>query len=206
MAIAILGAGNMGKGLARRLAAAGEAVALAARDQKKTAETAKAIGGKVTATAPSAAASADVIILAVPYAEAAAALSELGGDLAGKVIIDITNAVGPNLSMAVTGDSSAAEEIQKKSRSAKVVKAFNTLFARFLDETFATNPPQVFLASDDAAAKEKVATLIERIGFEPVDVGPLENSRQLEAMGNLAIRLAYGLGRGTSFAPAFVTH
>jgi NADPH-dependent F420 reductase len=206
MTIAILGAGNMGKGLAKRLAAAGEEVLLAARDPKKTAEAAKAIGGKVKAAAPSvAAAAADIIILAVPYAQAAAALDELG-DLAGKVIVDITNAVGPNMSMAVTGNSSAAEEIQKKAGNAKVVKAFNTLFANFFDKTYAKNPPQVFYAGDDAAAKEKVAALIRQIGFEPVDVGPLENARQLEAMGNLAIRVAYSLGRGTTFTPAFLSH
>ena len=204
MTIAILGAGNMGKGLAKRLAAAGEEVVLVARDQKKTAETAKAIGGRSTAGLPSAAASADIIMLAVPHAQAGAALRELG-DLTGKVIVDITNAVGPNLSMAVTGNTSAAEEIQKKAGKAKVVKAFNTLFARFLDDTFDTPPPQVFYAGDDAAAKDKVAGLIKRMGFEPVDAGPLENARQLEAMGNLAIKMAYGMGRGTTFAPAFVT-
>src|ERR1700686_3748477 len=148
MTIAILGAGNMGKGLAKRLAAAGEEVLLAARDQKKTAEAAKAIGGKVKAATLPGAASAGIIILAVPYAQAGAALNELG-DLAGKVIVDITNAVGPNMSMAVTGNSSAAEEIQKKAGKAKVVKAFNTLFANFFDKTYANNPPQVFYAGDD---------------------------------------------------------
>ena len=87
-----------------------------------------------------------------------------------------------------------------------MVKAFNTLFAHFLDDTFSKAPPQVFYAGDDAAAKAKVAALIEGMGFEPIDAGPLENARQLEAMGNLAIRMAYGLGRGTVFAPAFVTY
>jgi 8-hydroxy-5-deazaflavin:NADPH oxidoreductase len=205
MTIAILGAGNMGKGLAKRLAAAGEEVLLAARDPRKTAEAAKAIGGKVKAATPSGAASAGIIVLAVPYAQAGAALNELG-DLAGKVIVDITNAVGPNMSMAVTGNSSAAEEIQKKASKAKVVKAFNTLFANFFDKTYANNPPQVFYAGNDAAAKERVAALIRQIGFEPVDAGPLENARQLEAMGNLAIRVAYSLGRGTTFTPAFLSH
>ena len=205
MSIAILGAGNMGKGLAKRISAAGEDVVLAARDQKKTAETAKAIGARVKAAPTAAAAAADLIILAVPYTEAAAALGG-AGDLAGKVIVDITNAVGPNMSMAVTGNTSAAEEIQKEAGKASVVKAFNTIFARFFDETFAADPPQVFYCGDNAAAKEKVAALIRQIGFEPVDAGPLENARQLEAMGNLGIRLAYGLGRGTTFTPALVTH
>jgi 8-hydroxy-5-deazaflavin:NADPH oxidoreductase len=205
MTVAILGAGNMGQGLAKRLAAAGEEILLVARDPKKTAEAAKAIGSKVKAAPASAAASADLIILAVPYAEAGAVLGEVG-DVAGKVIVDITNAVGPNMSMAVSGNNSAAEEIQKKAGRAKVVKAFNTIFARFFDETFAKDPPQVFYCGDDAAAKEKVAGLIKRIGFEPIDAGPLENARQLEAMGNLGIRLAYGLGRGTTFTPGLVTH
>jgi hypothetical protein len=195
----------MGKGIAKRLAAAGEEVILAARDQKKTAETAKAIGGKIKAAALSGAAAADIIVLAVPRAQAAAALSEVG-DLTGKVIIDITNAVGPNLSMAVTGNNSAAEEIQKQARQATVVKAFNTLFACFFDDPPRKAPPQVFYAGDDAGAKRQVAALIKRMDFEPVDVEPLENVRQLEAMGNLAIRLAYGLGRGTTFAPAFVAY
>src|SRR5262245_47355431 len=100
MTIAIVGAGNMGRGLAKRIAAAGEEVLLAARDQKKTAETAKAMGGKVKAVLPPDVASADIIVLAVPHAQSAAALKELG-NIAGKVIIDITNAVGPNLSMAI---------------------------------------------------------------------------------------------------------
>jgi predicted dinucleotide-binding enzyme len=159
----------------------------------------------VRPTAPSAVASADLIVLAVPYAQAAAALNE-AGDLSGKVIIDITNAVGPNMSMGVTGNTSAAEEIQKRAGRAKVVKAFNTLFAHFFEDASGKAPPQVFYAGDDTAAKEKVAALIKRMGFEPVDAGPLENARQLEAIGNLAIRMAYGLGRGTGFAPAFVTY
>jgi NADPH-dependent F420 reductase len=205
MTIAILGAGNMGKGLARRFAAAGEDVVLAARDAKKTAEIASGLGPKVKAGTPSAAANADIVILALPYSSAGDAIREAGG-LDGKILVDVTNAVGPNLSQAVTGNSSAAEEIQKKAPKAKVVKAFNTVFAALLEHTYDRNPPQVFIAADDAGAREAVAVLVRKIGLEPVDSGPLENARQIEAIGNLIIRFAYGLGRGTSFAPAFVPY
>lgn len=201
MTVAIIGAGNMGKGLAKRLAAAGEKVVLGARDPKKATEIAHAIGKGVVGTAPYAAASsADMVIVAVPYPALQEALKETG-DLAGKTIVSIVNAVGPNLSMALPSTTSVAEEIQKLLPQAKVVVAFNTVFAPLLDLKYeGLKPPQVFYAGDDADAKAKVATLIEKIGLEPYDAGPLENARQVEAMANLAIRLAYGLGRGTKLA------
>src|SRR5262249_23530520 len=142
MTIAIIGAGNMARGLAKRLAAAGEEVALAARDERKTEETARAISGKVKAIPPSAPGAAEVIVLALPYSQAAPVLNELG-DLTGKVIVDITNAIGPNFAMAVAGGTSAAEEIQKQVGKGSVVKAFNTLFARLLDPMPGKAPPQI---------------------------------------------------------------
>ena len=199
MKIAILGAGNMGKGLGKRLAEAGEDVVLIARNEAKTAEIAKSLGKNVRAGRPSDAADADIVILAVPYRNAGDAIKQAGG-LAGKILIDISNAVGPNMSQAVTGDSSAAEEIQKLAPKAKVVKAFNTIFASLLEGMFHHNGPQVFMAGDDAAAKEKVAALIKEIGFEPIDAGPLANARQVEAIGNLNIKLGYALGHGNRIA------
>jgi hypothetical protein len=199
MTIAILGAGNMGKGLAKRLADAGEEVVLTARDQKKTTETAKSLGRNVKAAAPSAVAGADIVIIAVPYSNVGDAIKEAGG-LAGKTVIDITNPVGPNMSQAVSGDSSAAEEIQKLAPQAKVVKAFNTIFSTLLDLKYGGPGPQVFVAGTDATAKEQVFALIKKIGFEPVDAGPLENARQVEAIGNLNIKLGYALGRGRRIA------
>jgi NADPH-dependent F420 reductase len=199
MTIAILGAGNMGKGLGKRLAEAGEDVVLIARNEAKTAEVAKSLGKNVRAGSPSEAADADIVILAVPYQNAGDAITEAGG-LSGRILIDISNAVGPDMSQAITGESSAAEEIQRLAPKAKVVKAFNTIFASLLEGMFHHNGPQVFMAGDDKAAKEKVATLIKEIGFEPVDAGPLANARQVEAIGNLNIKLAYALGHGNRIA------
>lgn len=206
MTIAILGAGKMGTRIAARLAAAGEDVTLAARDLKRTAEAAKSIGPQVKAATPAAAVEgADVVIVAVPYAQIPAALKE-AGDLSGKVLIDISNAVGPNLSQAVSGATSAAEEIQRLVPGAKVVKAFNTIFSDLFEGPPEKSPPQVYYAGDDAAAKAKTAEVIRKAGFEPVDAGPLENARQIEAMGNLNIKFAFGLGRNRRIAFQIVQH
>jgi predicted dinucleotide-binding enzyme len=121
MTIAILGAGNMGKGLGKRLAEAGEDVVLIARNEAKTAEVAKSLGKNVRAGSPSEAADADIVILAVPYQNAGDAITEAGG-LSGRILIDISNAVGPDMSQAITGESSAAEEsrgLRRKPRSSK---------------------------------------------------------------------------------------
>src|SRR3712207_34026 len=87
---------------------------------------------------------------------------------------------------------------------AKVVKAFNTVFAQVLgDRATGAAKVQVFYAGDDEAAKRTVRSLIESMGFEPVDAGPLGNARLLEPVGMLNIYLGYGAGLGTDIAPAY---
>lgn len=207
MSIAIIGAGAMGKGLARRLAAAGETIVLAGRDKDKAAAIAADIPGDVTGASIDQAANADVIILAVPYPEAANALAE-AGPLTGKVLIDISNPVGPELSLAVGMTTSAAEEIQKLVPQARVVKAFNTVFAELLDLKLSEpdTPPQVIFAGDHEFANHRVEALIKAIGFEPLDAGPLKNARFIEPVGLMMIQLGHGLGRGSRIAPRFVEY
>jgi 8-hydroxy-5-deazaflavin:NADPH oxidoreductase len=103
--------------------------------------------------------------------------------------------------LTVGFDSSAAEEIQKAVPGARVVKAFNTVFAQVLGGDGASQNVQVFYAGDDDGAKQTVRTLIESAGFEAVDAGPLTNARYLEPMGMFNIYLGYMAGRGTSVAP-----
>ncbi len=207
MSIAIIGAGNMGKGLARRLAAAGETVVLAGRDEAKAAAIAADIPGDVTGGAIADAGNADVVILAVPYPEAANALAEVG-PLTGKVLIDISNPVGPEMSLAVGMTTSAAEEIQKLVPQARVVKAFNTIFAELLGLQLSEpdTPPQIMFAGDHEFANHRVEGLIKAIGFEPIDAGPLKNARFMEPVGLMMIQFAYGLGRGARIAPRFVEY
>src|SRR5690606_11379557 len=99
----------------------------------------------------------------------------------------------------------AAEEIQKAAPTAKVVKAFNTIFASLFaaprDDT--ANVP-IFLAGEEAAV-EQVATLVKNAGFAVEKTGTLDAARLLEPLGMLNIRFGYGLGRGTSIAPAWLS-
>jgi predicted dinucleotide-binding enzyme len=135
-------------------------------------------------------------------------LSDLGTQLKGKVLIDVTNALTGDFSGLTLGFStSAAEEIQKLIPGAKVVKAFNTVFA----QVFASQNPKikgnkitVFYAADDKEAKTKVADLISKMGFDAVDAGTLKAARNLEPLALLNIGLGYGLGHGTSIGFSFL--
>jgi 8-hydroxy-5-deazaflavin:NADPH oxidoreductase len=206
MNIAILGTGNMAQGLASNLAKAGYAIILGSRDAAKAKDVAKTIGGRVSAdSVKAAAAKSDVVILAVPYAAAAATIAEAGG-LAGKTIIDITNPLTADYSGLTIGHTtSAAEEIQKLAPNAKVVKAFNTIFASVLQAAgkAAGKPATVFIAGDDAEANKAVGDLAAKIGFVPLQSGKLAAARYLEPVAGLNIALGYGLGHGTDIAPAW---
>jgi 8-hydroxy-5-deazaflavin:NADPH oxidoreductase len=205
MTIAIIGTGRMAEGLGKRLVKAGETVTLAGRDAKKTGATAKRIGA--LAGPVSQAAKAEVVILAIPYRASADAL-KAAGDLSGKIVVDITNPVGPELSLAVGLTTSWAEEIQKMVPEASVVIAFNAIFAELLGLEFGPDdiPPQVLYAGDDQAAKDRVAGLITAIGFEPLDAGPLRNARLIEPIALMTINFGYALGHGTRISPRFIKY
>ena len=206
MNIAIIGTGNMGAGLARLLAASGHQVVIGARQPEKAAALAAEIGPEVKAGSIAAAVKlADIIVLALPYGAAAEALKGTG-DLAGKIVVDISNPLKPDFSGLTIGHTtSAAEEIQKLVGKAVVVKAFNTVFAQLLPRgARAAHALQVFVAADDAAAKAKVTELAASAGFEPVDAGPLGNARSLEPIGMMNVAFGYALGRGPTVAPAWV--
>jgi len=206
MNIAIIGTGNMGTGLARLFAASGHQVVIGARQPEKAAALAAGIGPEVQAGGVAAAVKlADIIVLALPFGAAAEALKGTG-DLAGKIVVDISNPLKPDFSGLTIGHTtSAAEEIQKLVGKAVVVKAFNTVFAQLLPRgARSAHALQVFVAADDAAAKAKVTQLAASAGFEPVDAGPLGNARYLEPIGMMNIAFGYALGRGPTVAPAWV--
>lgn len=205
MKVAIIGTGNMGAGLASILAAASHEVIIGARDLVKAAALADkvgnaAIGGGIAAAVKL----ADVVILALPFSAVFEALRVT--DLAGKIVVDISNPISPDFKELVVGHStSAAEEIQKIIPAAHVVKAFNTIFAQLLaSEARQGQTLQVFVAGDDASAKETVFALATSVGFEAVDAGPLRNSRYLEPIGEMNIHFGYFLGKGPVVAPAWV--
>jgi predicted dinucleotide-binding enzyme len=198
MKVAIIGAGNMGRGLAGLAVAQGHDVWIGARQADQSA----VAGAKVTGVAE-AAQGADLVVLATPYA-AAVELAGIHG-FAGQVVLDISNPITPDfLGLVVGHSSSAAEEIQKAAPKARVVKGFNTLFAGLLPAEARQNRLQTFVAGDDAAAKSLVLDFARAAGFDARDAGPLSNSRFLEPLGEMNIQFGYILGQGPGIAPVWI--
>jgi hypothetical protein len=206
MNISILGTGNMAKGLAGVFAAAGYSVVLGSRDAARAANVAREVGASVAgADLKTAAERADVVVLAVPYGAAAETVAAAGG-LGGKTVVDITNPLTDDYTGLTLGHTtSAAEEIQKLAPRAKVVKAFNTIFASVLAAggKAAGETATVFIAGDDADATATVERVAAKAGFAPLQVGRLAVARYLEPLGGLNIALGYGRGLGTDIAPTW---
>ena len=207
MNVLVIGAGNMGSAFVKQLVTAGHQVAVTARNAEKAQAVAAANPGAravVSTNAANATKQADVIVLATAYGDAVSALKSVG-DLRCKVVIDITNPLTADyMGLTIGHSTSAAEEIAKAVPEAKVVKAFNTVFAQVLAEGANFGQGHVvpaYFAGDDAAAKTTVSALIESTGFKAVDAGPLKNARYLEAVAGLNIYFGYGAGKGTSIAP-----
>ncbi|PFG40897.1 reduced coenzyme F420:NADP oxidoreductase [Georgenia soli] len=196
-AITIVGAGNMARGIATRALAGGHAVQILARDTSQATTLAGELGGDVTTGGLDDALSGDIVVLALPYDAALAVAEQRRDDLAGKVVVDISNPVDfATFDRLVTpADSSAAEEIAKVAAGAKVVKAFNTTFASTLVAgEVAGEKLDVLVASDDVDAKAAVVALVESSGMRALDAGPLKRSHQLEGMGFVHMALQAQLG------------
>jgi len=207
MNITIFGTGNMASGLAVLFAKTGQyQITLASRDVSKAQSVATELGNDIQAgPIDSAASNADVVVFAVPFSAAEDVVKAAGG-LAGKVVVDITNPMTDDFSALTVGHTtSAAEEIQKLAPEAKVVKAFNTIFASVLhnDGMVTGQPATVFVAGDDEDARGQVAALAESTGFNALETGALASARYLEPVAGLNIALAYGLGHGVDIAPTW---
>jgi predicted dinucleotide-binding enzyme len=207
MKITVIGAGNMGAAFVKQLTRAGHQVSVTARDAAKAARVAADNPGAKSVPTAGAAASADAIVLATGYAEAAGALQAVG-DLKGKVVIDITNPLTADyMGLTIGHTTSAAEEIAKAAPGAEVVKAFNTVFAQVLadgSDFGEGRKVSVFVASDSERAKQSASAIAQSMGFAVVDAGGLKNARYLEPLAGLNIYLGYGGGLGTGIAPTWI--
>jgi hypothetical protein len=185
----------MATAVAGRIAKAGHTVEVLSRDPAKARALAHKLSPGATTGTYAAAPTGEIVILAVPYGSAEAVVTEFGDALDGKVIIDITNPVSPDLTGLVTPHgSSGAQEIAKGlPATAHVVKAFNTVFGHVLAKNGRLD---AFIAADDAEAKARVSTFIESLGLRPLDVGGLHMASTLEALGLMMIGLAKN-GAGT---------
>ncbi len=203
MKLGIIGSGNIGKSVGAWASRLGYEVTFSAKNQKHAEDAARAAGRNSKAgTVREVVEKADLVLLAAPYTAMKGILTDLGPLVDGKILIDATNVLSPDFSGLTIGlTTSAAEEIQKLVPKAQVVKAFNAIFAQVLASQ---NPEKngkkisVFYASDNNEAKAKVAELINKMGFDAVDAGPLKAARTLEPLALLMVSLGYGLGYGTS--------
>ena len=201
MSSAIIGFGAIGQALARAFARKNLQVTVASRRAPEViASEAKAIGPTVTASSLEEALKAQIVILAVPFG----LQNELAkaADWQGKIVIDATNPVLPDLSgLSLGTTTSAAEQVAQWASGAHVVKAFNTIgFNIMADPSFGPSRALLFYCGDDAAAKQTVKSLAAELGFDPQDAGPLRQARLLEPFALLWISLAYGQGYGRDFA------
>ena len=181
--IGIVGKGNVGRALARGLEHAGHEIRTVGDDEAATRDLARW---------------AELVVLAVPFGALDDVVKAAGDALAGKTVIDVTNALDADMNLAVGFTTSGGEELQKKLPGSRVVKAFNTVFAEHMERgKLGDHRLTAFIASDDESAKESVIDLARSIGFDPVDAGPLRNARLIEPLAFFNIQLGYVVGMGT---------
>jgi 8-hydroxy-5-deazaflavin:NADPH oxidoreductase len=173
--VSILGTGNMGSALASVVEKGGNTVQLLGSDD---------LDQQITG---------DIVILAVYYGSITQVLEQRADQLAGKIVVDITNPVNVETfdSLVVPADSSAAAEIAAALPTSRVLKAFNTSFASTLASgAIGDQPTTVLVAGDDADAKAQLSEVVAAGGLAAVDAGSLRRARELEALGFLQMTLA----------------
>ena len=191
--IAIIGTGNVGSALGKIWAAKGHEIIYGSRTptsdrvQQLVRESGK---NAMSTTQADAARRADIVMIPIPPTAIPEVIDALG-NLEGKLIIDTTNWWDFEDSWAISPHDprdSLAEQVQTLAPDADVVKAFNTMnYAVMADPSISDGPVTVPIAGDSSNAKARVAALVEDIGLEPLDVGPLAAAEYLEEMLRLAI-------------------
>lgn len=194
MKIAFIGTGNVGAPLAIHLANAGHEVVLAeSREGSDSVAKARARNDKLSAKPLTEAISgSEVVFLATPFGANESILRPLANELQGKILVDCTNPVGPGFSHGLKSERSGSEFIQSIVPGAKVVKAFSIYgFENFENPQFPDYDVKaaMFFCGHDAQAKDVVGKLIAEVGFEPLDVGGLEQALHLEHMTLLWVRM-----------------
>jgi 8-hydroxy-5-deazaflavin:NADPH oxidoreductase len=209
MEISIIGAGDVGGTLGRIWVKKGHHLMFGVRNLQShnVLNLIRSINSSVkVGTIGEAASFADVIVLAIPWIAVEETIKS-AGDLSGKILIDPTNPVNADLTgLIIESSTSAAEEIAKWAKGSKVVKAFNSIGAKTLDNLqFGLVRADAFICGDDSNSKTVVKKLAKEIGFDTVDAGPLFNARVLEYLALLWIQLAYSQQMGPNIAFKLLT-
>jgi predicted dinucleotide-binding enzyme len=197
--ISIIGSGNMAGAIGGLAVKSGSTVEIIGRDAAKSTTLADKLGHGATTGTWGAAPSGDIVVLALLFDSAVPVVREFGDALAGKILVDITNPFNADVTgLAVPDDTSNAQLVAEAApSSARVVKAFNTLF---LDILSAGGPLDVFMAGDDAVAKASLSEFITGVGLRPQDTGGLAMAHWLEGAGLLSVGLAQNGVGNSSFS------
>lgn len=190
MKVSIIGYGNVGSALAGSLAKAGYGVSVAKTSSANLAGLEFPDGVSVK-DATASIQTADLVFLSVPFGAVEAVLADYRSELSGKIIVDCTNPVGPGLSHGLVTQG-GSEFIQSHAPDSHVVKAFTIYgFENLRDNRFSEAGvlPVMMYAGDDANAKARAATVIADLGWEPLDVGGLDQALHLEHLTLLWIKM-----------------
>jgi predicted dinucleotide-binding enzyme len=199
MKITFIGCGQVGAPLADHLERLGHEVTLAG-SQEGSASVKRAVERNArlrVAGATEAVRRADLVFLATPFAAIDAALAVVATELEGKTLVDCTNPVGPGISHGLGSAGSGSQRVQQRVPKARVVKAFSIYgFENFESSAYPGYEvlPAMLFCGDDAGAKKAVAALITELGWEPLDVGGLDQALHLEHMTLLWVRLVRAQG------------
>jgi NADPH-dependent F420 reductase len=204
MKVTIIGTGNMARGIGSRVVAGGHDLTVVGKDAEKAGAAAAALGEarSVETAVTGDPLEGDVVVLAVYYPDAREVVQQYGEQLAGKVVVDITNPLNETFdALVVPPDGSATQELASLAPGARFVKAFNTTFANTLTAGEVSGEKlDVLIAGDDDEAKGAVAELARAGGLNPIDAGGLNRARELEALGLLHIGLQSTLDTGFASA------
>jgi hypothetical protein len=209
MKIGIIGAGNVGTGLGKRLAASGHDIVVSfGRTPENVADAARKIGvGAEAGTIQEAARHGDVVIVATPWVVTLETVRQVANDLEGKIVWDTTNPFKTDMSGLEIGlSTSAGEEIAKAAPGAIVVKAIPP-FAEVLHSPSTRvdgQRPSVFVCGNDPGARATILRLVSDIDADGVDAGPLSLARYAEPLGMLLVHLAYVQGFGARIGTVLI--
>jgi len=195
--IAVLGSGSVGQSISAGLARLGHEVVMGTRDPdaSRIQEWIGTADGVKAKTYGDAAAWCQLGFLCTKWSGTENALQLAGvQSLANKIVVDVTNPLRPTdsgMELATEEIGSAGEQVQRWLPQSKVVKSLNILNAAYmLNAHLDEGEPLMFVAGNDATAKQEVSVLLESAGWTVSDLGGIEKARLLEALAMLWIGLA----------------